>query len=241
MLIAHPERDTTGAICAFRVLHANDVALSSPVHPLAPSGSAPQHIFVGDTDDPLFLAMRRVAEGSPAVTLPRLSRAYPDEISNRTLTVRIADLGTDLAVTWRDLTDDLAYHDLLESSERKYRALATNEASVMVEGDRDGYITWISPGVRNVLGCEPEDMLGLRFRDLVHPDDREAMVSFGDLLAAGGHGARLVRLRDGAGRYRNIHFAAAALYDRTGAIVGRVASWHDLTREVEVASDLSMQ
>ena len=38
---------------------------------------------------------------------------------------------------------------------------------------RDGVLTRVNPAVTGILGWSAEELLGLCFTDLVHPDDRE--------------------------------------------------------------------
>ncbi|MFG1432311.1 diguanylate cyclase [Xanthobacter sp. V2C-8] len=55
-----------------------------------------------------------------------------------------------------------------------YRLLAENSADTLVRGSLDGIRLYISPAVRTLLGYEPEELVGKRAMELVHPDDRPA-------------------------------------------------------------------
>ncbi|HEY6531397.1 MAG TPA: EAL domain-containing protein [Acidimicrobiales bacterium] len=78
----------------------------------------------------------------------------------------LVDLGRDLELGLAHLrtTDDLA------ASEERFRLLAENTGDVVLLS-RDGVIEWISPSVRSVLGWSPEEMIGKKLEQLVHPDE----------------------------------------------------------------------
>ena len=65
----------------------------------------------------------------------------------------------------------------LERSERLYRLLAENVTDVIVRYDIDTRITFASPSSAELLGRQPGALAGLRIADLVHPDDREAVIA----------------------------------------------------------------
>ena len=61
----------------------------------------------------------------------------------------------------------------LRESEERYRLLAENATDVIVRMSPDMRILYVSPSIRQVLGYEPESVLGLPAIESVHPDDRE--------------------------------------------------------------------
>jgi PAS domain S-box-containing protein len=65
--------------------------------------------------------------------------------------------------------------DLREASRREalYRLLAENSTDTIVRGNLDGVRLYISPAVRTLLGYEPEELIGRKASELVHPDDAE--------------------------------------------------------------------
>ncbi len=64
----------------------------------------------------------------------------------------------------------------LKESEARYRTLAEQSKDVIVRADRDGVITYISPGCR-ALGYEPEELIGTKGFVLVHPDDIASFIA----------------------------------------------------------------
>ncbi len=68
---------------------------------------------------------------------------------------------------------EAAAHEAATEAE-SYRLLAENSADTLVRGSLEGIRLYISPAVRTLLGYEPEELVGRRAMELVHPDDRPA-------------------------------------------------------------------
>lgn len=142
-----------------------------------------------------------------------------------------------------DVTAAVESERRIAESERRYRLLAENSGDAVVQGDRDGVIEYVSPAIELLLGWQPEDLLGTRARDLLHPDDAEIVTRSRaqaadhpeGLLAARGR----MRRRDGG--YRWISSVARLLLDEAGEVTGFVGSWRDVQREVEVEAELEAE
>jgi len=66
--------------------------------------------------------------------------------------------------------------EALRRSEKRFRQVAENAKEWIWEVDAEGYYTYTSPVVEQLLGYTPEEILGRkRFHDFVHPDDAERM------------------------------------------------------------------
>lgn len=57
------------------------------------------------------------------------------------------------------------------ASENVYRALVEKGSEIIGLNDRDGKIIYLSPTVKNVLGTEPDERVGMHVFDVIHPDD----------------------------------------------------------------------
>ena len=104
-----------------------------------------------------------------AVGLRKDGTTFPCEIHGKMLDYQ----GRLIRVTTlRDITERKLAEEALRASEEKYRDLVESINDVIFEIDGRGILTYISPIVRNMLGCEPESLIGKTFAGFVHPDDR---------------------------------------------------------------------
>lgn len=65
--------------------------------------------------------------------------------------------------------------DKLAESEKKYRLLAENSFDLICIHNQSGSLDFISPSIKRILGYEPEELLGHKPYEVVHPDDKETM------------------------------------------------------------------
>ncbi|MGN6330226.1 MAG: PAS domain S-box protein [Motilibacteraceae bacterium] len=88
-----------------------------------------------------------------------------------------------VVASFSDITSERRTMALLADSERRYRLMAESSSDVISTSRGDGTYTYVSPAVRRILGWEPEDLLGRRPRDFLHPDDvRSSMARRADVL-----------------------------------------------------------
>ena len=75
----------------------------------------------------------------------------------------------------RDVTDTKEAQTALYKSERLHRLLSESSRDVimLVTGDdiESSELSYISDSIRNLLGHEPDDLVGTKLRHLIHPDD----------------------------------------------------------------------
>lgn len=60
---------------------------------------------------------------------------------------------------------------IVAASETKFRILAENTADLITCSDSTGRRIFVSPASREMLGYEPEELMGMRPQDLAHPAD----------------------------------------------------------------------
>ncbi len=82
----------------------------------------------------------------------------------------------------RRLHDDIARREVVEA---ELALLAMNATDAVVRVDLDGIIIYASPSTEQVMGVEPQRMLGNRIGQGVDPEHREEMFEFHRLLSAG--------------------------------------------------------
>jgi diguanylate cyclase (GGDEF)-like protein/PAS domain S-box-containing protein len=84
----------------------------------------------------------------------------------------------------------------LRASEAKLGLLAEHSGVVVALCDLDGTRTYVSPAAERVLGWRPEDLVGRRAADFVHPDDLQGVQdALATLTGPGGQCSVTYRLR----------------------------------------------
>jgi diguanylate cyclase (GGDEF)-like protein/PAS domain S-box-containing protein len=115
-------------------------------------------------------------------------------------------------------------------SEERHRTLVHEAADVVSVSDRDGVMTYISSTVQRVMGYSPEEMVGRKNRDLIHPDDMHVTVAAAEALRADpSHEQRFeVRSRHADGSWRWHEVSIRDLFNHP-AIEGLVSNYRDVT------------
>jgi len=101
--------------------------------------------------------------------------------------------------------------------------LVTFSVDAVVLVDIDGAVQWANPATRDVLGYEPDDIVGLKVRDLIEPADRDAWRTLVEQLfddpATPRHGTFRCRHKDGTSRWTEGVARNLLQEPRIGAIV----------------------
>jgi diguanylate cyclase (GGDEF)-like protein/PAS domain S-box-containing protein len=84
-----------------------------------------------------------------------------------------------IVLTARETTERKLAASLVRESSERYRLIADNVADLVVRLGPDLTCGFVSPASRDLLGCEPEELIALPLADIVHPEDR--MVFLNDM------------------------------------------------------------
>jgi PAS domain S-box-containing protein len=110
-------------------------------------------------------------------------RRRPD---GRILEVRTVALPDGGAVrTFMDVTAHREAEAAAQADEARYRLLAENATDMIIQADLDTTRRYVSPACRELLGYAPEELVGTRPLDAVHPEDIERYRAILDNLTAG--------------------------------------------------------
>ena len=92
---------------------------------------------------------------------------------------------------------------LLQESEARYRLLADNSSDVVLLLDADLVRRYVSPACREILGYEPEEMIGSKSVEVAHPEDAARLaLAFETLLSGRAEQQSIIsRIRHHDGRW----------------------------------------
>lgn len=79
--------------------------------------------------------------------------------------------------TVEDITDRRQALLELQSSEARYRMLAEHSTDIISNHAADGTMLYVSPACRALVGYEPEEIVGTKVVEFLHPDDRAAFAA----------------------------------------------------------------
>ncbi|MDZ5473737.1 PAS domain S-box protein [Bacillus sp. 31A1R] len=77
--------------------------------------------------------------------------------------------------TTKDVTDRKFDQEKLRKSEELYNLITENSHDVIIFINSNRHFTYVSPAIKNLLGYEPENLIGRRGLDFIHPEDLEKL------------------------------------------------------------------
>jgi diguanylate cyclase (GGDEF)-like protein/PAS domain S-box-containing protein len=166
-------------------------------------------------------------------------------VTSRTRVIRRASGALDyFVVTIRDVTDQVEAESALSASEAHYRMLADNSTDVVLHTvATTELIDWASPSTSTILGYAPEELVGRRVSDLMHPEDHDEVRGvIGASLAAGlTTGRTEARFRKADGSWVWMSDSGRAVLADDGTPLGGIDSLRDITAEHEMREELERQ
>ena len=142
----------------------------------------------------------------------------------------------------RDITARKHAEAEVASSEARYRLLADNSTDVIIRIAPDATMLYVSPACRS-FGYQPEELVGRKTLELVHPDDLEFAISMVRGLFTGAPEDRSMRreyrvlCKDG--RYVWLEGNPTILSDSNGAPIEVVTVYRDVSIRRELEDSLA--
>lgn len=120
------------------------------------------------------------------------------------------------------------------------RMLITNSTDLLCRHTPGGVYTYVSPACRQLLGHEPEELLGRSAYELFHPGDLAAITaSHTDVLDAPDLSTVVYRIRHQLGHYVWFETTSHTVRDSdTGEVIEIQTSSRDVTRRIEAETQL---
>jgi PAS domain S-box-containing protein len=128
---------------------------------------------------------------------------------------------------------------VLRQSEDMFRLMSQNSRDIICLHDSEHRYVYISPACKEILGYDPEELVGTNPWELVHPQDLEALQKVGREKAEKGESVLLsYRIRKKSGEYIWFESASRLLKDNKGSTLGFVTSSRDITERKQVEEAL---
>ena len=143
--------------------------------------------------------------------------------------------------TYTDVTRRLEDERAIRESERRFRLLAENTTDVVIWSDLDTTRRYVSPAVESVLGYTPEELIGTKPTDFVHPDDAAPYGRLLDDLCQGAMANVVTTQRYGhkEGGFVWVEVSFSLTRDEAdGPITGYVASLRNVSDRKRIEEDL---
>jgi PAS domain S-box-containing protein len=172
------------------------------------------------------------SEVAGVIGLARTEKARAFNASDMGLVSRFARMAS-LALTNARLYDEA------QRSEHRYRTLVETSSEWIWSMDIEGRHTSSNAAVRDILGYEPDEILGKASQDLMHPDDRaEVEAWLPDAVAERrGWSNLVIRWRHKDGSYRWLESNGVPILDDQGQLVGYWGADRDVTERVRAGEE----
>jgi PAS domain S-box-containing protein len=186
------------------------------------------------------MLVRAMAEGEPYTFEAPLTGA--DGVVRRVASTGVAERDSSGTVTTvfgvvMDATEARQREQALAESEARYRLLADRATDVIVRYDAKGVVEFVSPSVRQ-YGYRPEDLIGRKTRDFVHPEDAGMMSVRGLGEPQGPTPQNEFRLRRADGEWVWLEGNPAPIRDERGKVIGAVTVLRDVTQRRAMDQEL---
>lgn len=135
-----------------------------------------------------------------------------------------------------DITDRKEAQINLGKSEQNYRLLAEQTHDLVCMHENDGTYVYVSPSSRNILGYEPQELIGKNPYDFFHPDDSERIQreSHDIMLEKSVATSIIYRFRKKNDEYIWLETANTPVLDDKGDLVKLVTSSRDVSQRLKI-------
>lgn len=235
-VILEPVRER-GKVVDFRWTYVNPVADSMrPAGISTLLGRRMTDVFPDETGADMLQRMKRLLEAGGPDDLDVRRMIDGEERWIRSSGVR---LGGDLAVTFRDVTQERRAAAALRSSEELFRGVANSAPVLIWATSARGRADWFNQAWLNFRGRTLEQELGEGWLSGVHPEDVQTSMAAADAAAAKREPFNVAfRLKRADGAWRWISSVGAPRFDEAGGYRGYIGSCFDFTETVEARKDL---
>ncbi|HVK53703.1 MAG TPA: EAL domain-containing protein [Burkholderiales bacterium] len=143
-----------------------------------------------------------------------------------------------LAVTV-DLTERIQGEEKLRDSEQRFRALAEASPALIWQLDPEGNVVYVNRRYMSLIAIEPEELLGVAWHDIVHPEDAPAYIEAVATAQRTRSAMHLrTRVKNGDGQWRWLEVYGSPWYCAGGEYAGHAGIAIDITDAMRVQEEL---
>jgi len=128
----------------------------------------------------------------------------------------------------RSINDRKMAEKALDTSEEKYRDLVESIYDAIYSLDDKGYFTYVSPGVKNVAGWNPSEVIGKSFAEFVFAEDLMTLLDECQITLSGDTGIEELRVRAKSGEAVWVQGSGRPIVKD-----GRVVGIHGIVRNID--------
>lgn len=140
-----------------------------------------------------------------------------------------------------DVSGEMAALESLRKSAGHFKLLAENASDVVYQTDVDGVIRWISPAVRDLLGWDPDVVVGRRATSLMPPENLGLVRKSRSMVYQGiPESGVLTQFLTSSGHRRWMSVSANPLFDEAEQVTGAVVALRDVTNEQRAREELAL-
>ncbi len=226
-----------GRIVDFRWLYANPAAeRTTPASLGGLVGRRVREVFAGQEGEAMFARLMEAMD--PA---PQAEKEVKVTIGGEVRWMRNAGVRLDhgVAITYRDVTEQRAAEEALRQGEAQIRVLINALPQLLWSSPNRGEVDFFSPQWNRYTGLPAEQLYGMDWLEVVHPEDHPRVESVWRSLQAGVPPPDLeYRIRRHDGVWRWFSGRVTSVRDPSGAVLRWYGSATDITEIVEARQNL---
>ena len=131
----------------------------------------------------------------------------------------------------RDITERKLMEEKLRYEERRFRTFVEHSLDIIVLMNLEGTITYINPAVEKVLGFKPEERIGAKGFELIHPNDMKFIADSFNTLATDTNSPVIkteMHLRHKDGSWRTLETVGSNLVNNN-VVEAVIVNYRDIT------------
>jgi diguanylate cyclase (GGDEF)-like protein/PAS domain S-box-containing protein len=140
----------------------------------------------------------------------------------------------------RDITERKLMEEKLRYEERRFRTFVEHSLDIIVLMNLEGTITYINPAVEKVLGFKPEERIGAKGFELIHPNDKKFLADSFNTLATDTNSPVIkaeMHLRHKDGSWRTLEAVGSNLV-HDNIIEAVIVNYRDITERKRAEESL---